>query len=156
MKFIKIIKNHKIIKNIMLVTCQIAVHVILTMDLRNERFKHGNGIPCGCNQIRVHNVNISRRAERYSDCAVCVVRMVFAEPTKRNRFAALVMIRMNEIFNALAQRVVFILQRHIVSVAQRGVGRRNFNVTTGIFNIGNHFLAFFNEKHARLSDNLGI
>ena len=105
------------------------------MDLRNKGFKHGRRIARGCNQIRVHNVHIRRRTECHADHTVRVVRVVFAEPAKRNRLAALVMVRVKEVFNALAQRVVLVLHRDIVPVAQRGVGRRHIHVAAGILNI---------------------
>ena len=74
----------------------------LTVNLRNYGLKHGLRIPRSLNQICVHNVNIRRCTECHADDAVRVVRVVFAEPAKRNRLAACIMICVNEIFNALA------------------------------------------------------
>jgi len=126
------------------------------VNLRNQGLKHGGRITRGRNQIRVHNVDVGGRVECNAHHAVLVVRMIFAKPAKRNRPSAQIMALVNVIFNAFAERVVFILQGNVVSVAERGIGRRNVHVTAGIINVAYHFLAFFNEQQARLGHNLGV
>lgn len=107
----------------------------LTVNLRNQGFKHGGRIPRGCNQIRVHNVDISCRVERNPDHAVRVVWMIFAKPAERNRLAAHVMIHVKEVFNAFAHRVILVLHRDVESVAERGVGCCYIHVAVGILNV---------------------
>jgi len=128
----------------------------LTVNLRNQRLKYGRRVARGLHQIRVRNVHFRRRIECQADHAVRVVRMGFAKPAVRNGPTTSVVIGVNEVFNALAQRVVLVLQRYVVTVAQRAVRRHHVHIAAGILNIAHELVAFFNEQHARLGQNLHI